>query len=290
MTICARLIESHEKREYPIGATPLLVGRDPTSDVIVEGADISRRHAYVLRTPQGIVVVDTSTHGTFVNGDQVQAQRLLVRGDVIQIGERTFVFDDDGTRDRPGHGTTAGLPATSDHSTITPAILRPHGKLQAARALAARPSWKQKVTDWLRRYGAGEVVGLAGALTGSWLVYRATGSAIAAAYGASVGESLGFYGTIVVREMVLEAYAAGARRAPYGPRQIAATWRSLFLEFGPAEFADTLVLRPFMMWLGEEMFGRPLGILAGKLLADLSFYAPVILMYEVRKARARGAA
>ena len=45
-------------------------------------------------------------------------------------------------------------------------------------------------------------------------------------------------------------------------------------------------LRPLVMWLGQDLLGRPLGILAGKFV-HIAFYAPVIVTYEVRN-RAHG--
>jgi hypothetical protein len=151
--------------------------------------------------------------------------------------------------------------------------------------LAARPSWSSRAREWIRRYALGEIVGLGVALAAAWLIHRATRSEVATAFGASIAESLGYYGAIVVREMVQEAYKAGTKRTPYGLRQVAATLRALLLEFGPAEMIDTLLLRPFTMWLGQELLGLAPGIVAGKLVADLAFYAPVILTYEIRKAR-----
>jgi pSer/pThr/pTyr-binding forkhead associated (FHA) protein len=53
---------------------------------------VSRRHAEIVSTPQGYMLVDTSTNGTQVNGERVQGQRLLARADVIAIGEETFRF------------------------------------------------------------------------------------------------------------------------------------------------------------------------------------------------------
>ena len=85
-----------------------------------------------------------------------------------------------------------------------------------ALALAERGSWRSRVGTWIKRYGPSEVAGIALALGGSWLLQQASGSVIAAAYGASIGEALGFYGSLVTREMIQEAYFAGARRAPYG--------------------------------------------------------------------------
>jgi hypothetical protein len=287
MTIGARLVELSDRRVYAIGGDPVIVGRDPQCDVLVSGTDVSRRHAYVLRTPQGIVVVDTSAHGTLVNGERVQSQRLLAGGDVIQIGGHSFLFDNAGSAGRPRYTGDLRLPTTSDHPSQAPGRRRTR-KLDVGRTLAglaARPSWSSRAREWIRRYALGEIVGLGAALAAAWLVHRATHSDVATAFGASLAESLGYYGAMVVQEMVQEAYAAGTKRTPYGLRQIAATWRALLLEFGPAELGDTLFLRPFTMWLGQETLGLAPGIVAGKVVADLAFYAPVILTYEIRKAR-----
>ena len=286
MALGVRLIALQDEHEYPIGTTPLVVGRDPASDVPVTGDDISRHHAYFLRTPTGIVVVDTSRHGTFVNGDRVQAERVLEPGDIIQIGTLAFRFDqqEDAGEGRDGGGLT-GLPSTSSHSSLRPGLLRPQGKRAIARSLAGKAPVRARLGEWIQRYAPGEIVGLAGALLGWSVISAATESAVAAAYGASLGESLGFYGTIVLREMIQGAYAAGARRAPYGPAQVAATWRGLVIEFGPAELADLLALRPLAMWVGTRALGHPLGVVAGKLLADLAFYLPVVATYELRKSR-----
>ncbi len=283
MHIGARLVELPDRQVHAIGATPLVVGRDPEADVRVAGDDISRRHAYFLRTPQGIVVVDTSTNGTFVNGERVQAERLLAAGDTLQIGGRSFVFEDGGSSGRPHYSPDLAVSTTSDPPSMR-RVRRRSGTRDVA-GLAARPSWPVRMRSWLRRYAVGEVVGLGTALAAAWLVDAATDSEVATAFGASIGESVGYYGAIVVRELVQDAYAAGSRRVPYGVSQMAATWRCLLLEFGPAEVVDTLVLRPFTMWLGQDALGLPFGILAGKLAADLGFYAPVILMYELRRAR-----
>src|SRR5213082_102406 len=79
-------------REYVITGTSLVFGREAGCDVVVAGKDVSRRHAEIVHTPQGYVVVDSSTNGTFVNEEQVQGQRILARTDVIRMGEEQFRF------------------------------------------------------------------------------------------------------------------------------------------------------------------------------------------------------
>jgi pSer/pThr/pTyr-binding forkhead associated (FHA) protein len=89
----ARLVSLAGGEAYAIGALPLTIGREPSSDVPVHKEDVSRRHAYVLRTPQGFLLVDSSLHGTFLNGERVQAQCILHDGDVIEVGHLSFRFD-----------------------------------------------------------------------------------------------------------------------------------------------------------------------------------------------------
>ena len=58
--------------------------------------------------------------------------------------------------------------------------------------------------------------------------------------------------------------------------------RDLTLEFGPAEMLDSIVLRPVLMYVGLTMAPTPaLGIIAGKLAADVGFYVPTIASYEL---------
>jgi pSer/pThr/pTyr-binding forkhead associated (FHA) protein len=45
-----------------------------------------------MATPKGYLLVDSSTNGTYVNGEKVQGQRLLARADVIKAGEDEFRF------------------------------------------------------------------------------------------------------------------------------------------------------------------------------------------------------
>ena len=89
----ARVVSLSDGTSHLIGSLPLTVGRDPVSDILLDEEDVSRRHAYLLRTPQGFLLVDSSLHGTWVNGERIQAQRLLADRDVIQMGSRSFRFE-----------------------------------------------------------------------------------------------------------------------------------------------------------------------------------------------------
>ena len=143
-----------------------------------------------------------------------------------------------------------------------------------------------RAKHWLRRYGPAEVTGIGTALLGSYFVHAVTGNEIAAAFGGALGETLGFYGVIIGREIRRDAEAARVAELPYGPRAWLRTAANLMIEFGPAEILDTAVIRPLTMGVGTRLLGRALGIPLGKLAADITFYVPVIFMYEWRRRRA----
>lgn len=74
-------------RAFSIGERPLVIGRSPDVDVVINDSNVSRRHAEVWRTPEGVAVRDLeSTNGTFVNGHRVTAVSLSPRDDVTVGG------------------------------------------------------------------------------------------------------------------------------------------------------------------------------------------------------------
>jgi hypothetical protein len=93
------------------------------------------------------------------------------------------------------------------------------------------------------------------------------------------GETTSYYPTMLLRE----------RRAH--PRQ--RLWRTLsnlVMEFGIAEALDSVFLRPTLMYvIGQIVSDARLGVLIGKLAADVVFYVPTVIVFELRQHYARGA-
>ena len=87
-----RVVSLTDGREYAIAGASLVFGRDASCDVVVPGKDVSRRHAEIVQTTKGYLIVDSSTNGTSVNDTRIEGQRLLARADVITIGEEKFRF------------------------------------------------------------------------------------------------------------------------------------------------------------------------------------------------------
>lgn len=66
----------------------LTVGRDPDNDIDMPGDTfMSGHHARLEVRPEGCWLVDLdSTNGTFVNGQRVNGDRSIRRGDRVQVG------------------------------------------------------------------------------------------------------------------------------------------------------------------------------------------------------------
>jgi hypothetical protein len=154
-----------------------------------------------------------------------------------------------------------------------------------------------KAMEWIRRYGPAEVIGsvmaVAGAFVAPEITAILTGSNpqyawvrdVAVAYGGTIGENLGFYSVIISRELRSDRRNLIERGSHYGLRAATGTVWNLLMEFGPAEILDSLVVRPLAMGTGASLLGLGSGVFAGKIVADIGFYIPSILSYELRQRR-----
>jgi hypothetical protein len=98
-----RLVSLVNGREYAVGTTGIVMGRDAGCDVVVPQADVSRRHAEIVPAQSGYVLTDLSTNGVLVNGNRVKYSVLLKRGDVIRLGSEELRFHAEaGAQETPG--------------------------------------------------------------------------------------------------------------------------------------------------------------------------------------------
>lgn len=77
---------------HPAGERTVL-GRDPSSDIVIDDLLVSRRHAEVRRLPDGRHEIEDlgSRNGTFLNGHRVQ-RATLDDLDMVSIGLSSFLF------------------------------------------------------------------------------------------------------------------------------------------------------------------------------------------------------
>ena len=79
-----------------LGVEGATLGRDTENDLVLDDAQVSRRHARIERTDEGWVITDLrSANGTFIN-DQPIDQQVLQVGDHIRLGDTiTLRFEAD---------------------------------------------------------------------------------------------------------------------------------------------------------------------------------------------------
>jgi predicted component of type VI protein secretion system len=75
-------------KTYPIEKSEIFVGRDVANEVLINDAEVSRRHARISIQAGNYVIEDLgSTNGTFVNGQRLAGPRVLRVGDTVMFGE-----------------------------------------------------------------------------------------------------------------------------------------------------------------------------------------------------------
>jgi len=235
---------------------PVTLGRLESCDLPLEGLEVSRRHARILPTPEGPVLVDRSRYGTILNDAVVAAPALLADGDRLRVGR---------------------------HDLLITAVPWEHGAVPLPESSAER--FLPRFSAWRRRYGVPELAGLAAAMLAGLGVQRLTGSVLVTAGAATLAETACFYSLLARQDLVAERQAE-AGTAP--PLRVGALLRQLHVEFGAADVADTLVLRPACYALGLWLFGGIVGLLVGAAGADLLFWGPVLGTFHWRLAARPG--
>jgi len=76
--------------EFDPAANEGTLGRSPSCTWRVTDTSVSRIHAALVRKPRrGVYVMDlASRRGTYVNGERVQGEMLLMDGDRIRLGDK----------------------------------------------------------------------------------------------------------------------------------------------------------------------------------------------------------
>ena len=137
-----------------------------------------------------------------------------------------------------------------------------------------------KIKEWFNRYVIPEFTsGFFSIFLATFTMYS-TNNLIIAGYVGSLADNISYYGVIVYRDMKKRKKKKG--RIKFSDFMI--EMRNLLIEFGVAEYLDTIIVRPFFLIVAPYFIPiYPLAVIVGGLIADVFFYIPTIFGYEFRK-------
>lgn len=118
-------LKDREIQRVSINNPQTRIGRDPTSDVVIDNMGVSRHHAVLEFDGENFRVRDEgSANGIFVNG-QPSNRAVLKNGDAIQLGKFSVIFSRGGGTPVEKLARTALLPGAA--SPASPALVQdPH--------------------------------------------------------------------------------------------------------------------------------------------------------------------
>jgi len=104
---------------FTLEGDQLTIGRDSVNEIVINDAEISRRHARLTFQGGKYVLEDLgSTNGTFVNGQRLAGPRVLKAGEVVSFGEQiVMVFE--------ATNFDAGATVVSPRAAVVPSVSRP---------------------------------------------------------------------------------------------------------------------------------------------------------------------
>ena len=73
-----------------VGPSGLVIGRDPACDIVIGDPAVSRRHALIRITPDGVELVSLGRQAALHNGRPCERAQLVTEGDVIEVGGLAF--------------------------------------------------------------------------------------------------------------------------------------------------------------------------------------------------------
>jgi hypothetical protein len=104
---------------FTLEGDQLTIGRDSMNEIVINDAEVSRRHARLTFQGGKYVLEDLgSTNGTFVNGQRLAGPRVLKPGEVVSFGEQIVLVFEATTID-------PGATVVSPRAAAVPSVSRP---------------------------------------------------------------------------------------------------------------------------------------------------------------------
>jgi len=127
-------------RRFEVESGEITIGRERTDILVEDDSEVSRNHAIVRESNDGVEVEDLgSTNGTFVNERRISEPTRLSSGDIVRVGQTRF--DVELTED-PNKTVVSGMvaPPTQEHSAPMPQMPAPSPPQAEPGELPDRPA------------------------------------------------------------------------------------------------------------------------------------------------------
>lgn len=126
---------------------PLLIGRDPDCDVLLDDEEIARRHAQVEQTEAGLFIRDLGTMNRMIVNHHEVTQSRLKHGDVVELGHTRFLVQAVVQAEVNGEEEDSAAAAGSRPRRIVPKLITGAALLLAiAWFLQSKPGEPQEET------------------------------------------------------------------------------------------------------------------------------------------------
>lgn len=139
---------------------------------------------------------------------------------------------------------------------------------------------KEKILEWIKRYLPAEVGATIGAISGAIITNLLFKNDYLSAFAGTWGENLFYYSLILYQDLQ-------KRKERDEKITLIGFWkviRNMLFEFSLGEIIDSFLIRPTAMYFFPKIIGNfVIGIFIGKIVADVIFYIPTIIFYELKK-------
>jgi sigma-B regulation protein RsbU (phosphoserine phosphatase) len=132
MAILLSTDDSVPHRRYILGGNPVLIGRHPECDVLVDDGSISRKHAKISYADGNYYIEDLdSRNGTFLNDQQVMQRTKLYDDSEIRVCDTVLVFR---LNDQATSSARPSAPVIRDSTYVMPSAILLADDLEGAQA------------------------------------------------------------------------------------------------------------------------------------------------------------
>src|SRR5437868_6907413 len=90
------LREINGERVFPLRHRIVVIGRDPSCDVVTESQQASKRHAMIVSVAGSFYIEDLdSSNGTYLNGKRIFQRTRLRPNDQLQLSGLSLTFQEE---------------------------------------------------------------------------------------------------------------------------------------------------------------------------------------------------